>query len=48
LAFAPVTAHCAPTSARDAETTAALAGATVMVEAISAKADAAITIFFTM
>ena len=48
LAFAPVTAHCAPTSARDAETTAALAGATVMVEAISAKADAAITNFFTM
>jgi hypothetical protein len=42
------TAHCVPTVARDAETTAALAGATVIPEAISATADAAIKIFFTM
>jgi hypothetical protein len=48
LATVPTTAHSAPTVARDAETDAALAGATVTPEAISAIADAAITIFFTM
>jgi hypothetical protein len=42
------TAHCAPTVARDADTTAALAGARVIPDATSAIADAAIKIFFTM
>jgi hypothetical protein len=47
-AIEPSVAHSASTVALEAATGAALAGATVIPEANSAMADAAITIFFTM